>query len=87
MNCIWPKRLLVKALCSRAIGTLLLTIGQKEIRRHQCRIFIDDVALDPSIVATLFWGLYERSELRLARLIRRDLDVVELLGREPAEDL
>ena len=67
-----------RVLTSSSVGHLIQRLFPRGIRRHGCLLFVGDRAVSPTMAAALYWNLYERSELRLLRQLRSDLDVIEL---------
>src|SRR3954466_11551268 len=67
-----------RLLTSRVVGCAIKRIFRNGLKRHGCVYFVADGAVSPRMAAALFWGLYERSEIRLLRRIRLDCHLVEL---------
>lgn len=66
-------------LCSRPVGIALARIFADRIPSRGFRFDTSHPSLRPEVKARIFWGLYERSELRfIQKYMRPDLDVVEL---------
>ena len=65
--------------CSAPFGELVSRVFADRIPSHGVRIGTNHPDVRPETKAAIFWRLYERAELKLARLeLRKDLTVVEL---------
>jgi FkbM family methyltransferase len=75
------KRTVRDAVCAPFVGRAVNTLTASSVPCHGIRIDTTSPAVDPRTVADIFWGFYERHELRFIRtVLRRDLDVIELGG-------
>ncbi len=73
------KRWFSNAICNPLVGRVLSVLWRNRIPNRGCTISTDDDVVVPKVKAMIFWGLYERAELRfIHRYLRGDLDVVEL---------
>lgn len=76
------KLLLAEALCQPWLGRLISALFRGRVpslRFRGWRVATDVAGVDPGMVASIFWGIYESAEIRfLRRHLRPDLDVVEL---------
>ncbi len=73
------KRFVELALSHPALGRLVGALLRDDIRIRGCRIDTSGDVVAPAAKAALFFGLYEKSEIRFVRRhLARDLDVVEL---------
>ena len=73
------KRNIANAACHSTIGSLLSYAFANRIRSNGIVIDTSHPLIVPGVKAQLFWGLYERSEVRFVRqYLRTDLDVIEL---------
>jgi hypothetical protein len=73
------KGALGRMLCSAPVGRVVALLQGERTRSGECRILATSEVVSPSTRAALFFGLYERAELRFVRSwLRGDLDVVEL---------
>lgn len=75
------KRAVASVLCSPMVGKVIATSTRNRILSKGCLIETDNDLIEPSMKASLFWGLYESAEVRFVRKhLRGDLDVIELGG-------
>jgi FkbM family methyltransferase len=73
------KRKLADAACHATIGSLLSYTFSNRIRSRGIVVDTSHPLIVPVVKAQLFWGFYERSEIRFVRqYLRTDMDVVEL---------
>lgn len=65
--------------CHPLVGQFLARVYKGFIPSGPFRIFTENRFITPSIKASLFWGLYERPEIRFIRsFLKKDLDTIEL---------
>jgi FkbM family methyltransferase len=68
-----------RALCHPAFGRIISRVFKGKVPSRGFTVDTSNRHISPTNVASIFWGLYERSETRLVRQwLRRDIDVVEL---------
>ncbi len=73
------KMFVAKIICLPLIGWLISLIYKNRIPNQGCIVCTDSDDVLPSVKASLYWGIYEKSERRFVhRYLRSDLDVVEL---------
>lgn len=72
------KLLLGKLLCHPTIGTAILRTFRGRIPSRGFVIDIRSDRISLNAIASIFWGLYERNEIKhFYRFLRRDLDIIE----------
>ncbi len=70
-----------KTLCRPAVGRFVARAFRNRIHNGGCVIDIGSPLVAPEVKASLFWGFYEKAEIKfINRYLRRDLDAVELGG-------
>ena len=73
------KRLLAQILCNPLLGSVIGRIYRDQIRSDLLTIDLHSCYVNPEIKASIFWGFYERAEIRfIQQYLRNDLDVIEL---------
>jgi FkbM family methyltransferase len=72
------KHVVASAICHPVIGEIAGWLFQEKIPSHGLRIDTS-IDVDPTVKASLLWGIYERAEIRFIRqYLMPDLDVIEL---------
>jgi FkbM family methyltransferase len=74
-----PRRRIADLITVPTCGRIISRLFDDRIPTHGCTLDTSSPLISPDTKAQLFWGLYERTEIRFAlRYLRNDLDVVEL---------
>ena len=70
---------IARLMCHPLIGRLISTIYHNRIHTNGLTIDTNLSIITPEIKASLFWGIYEKAEIRFVKqYIQRDCDVIEL---------
>lgn len=73
------KQFVARAICHPLVGRLISTLYRDHIPSRGSIIHTGDRSVVPAVKAALFWGIYERAEVRFVKeFLRTDLTVVEL---------
>jgi len=73
------KLLIASLICHPVVGRTLLLIFKRKIPSNGFSVDVSNPYVSPANVARIFWGIYEKPEIRFVRrFLKPDLDVVEL---------
>lgn len=73
------KTAIARVMCNDLVGHAVSNVFQDRIPSRGNIIFTSDSRILPSVKASLFWGLYESSEIRFVqKYLRSGLDFIEL---------
>jgi FkbM family methyltransferase len=73
------KILVAKLITARPVGMLIRFVSGGVIKRHGCIFTIKSKLVRPEIIASIFFNIYESTEIRfIKKYLRSDLPIIEL---------